>query len=464
MSKIYSRRDFLRYSSAFSAAAALAACAPQATPDAPSQSGDTSQTKEQQSPATSKQFEGSKITFWSMNYGDTVEWQDMLNGFAKTFKEESGIDVSVEIINWSVAFNTWLTVAQGGAHPDCADMYWLHSFTAIGAGKYGPMPITNYKSTYFPDLNERFYEPSLTDVHYNGEFYGVPWRGDIRPMLLRTDFLQEAGIEKAPDNWDEVVEVAKKLTVRDANDQVTRWGFTFGAALPIQQLMQYYWSAGGEFMSSDGKTATIDNEAMRTTLKWMYDMIWTHKVTPPEFMEKSYVPMDLFKTGNLAMIGSISDSTGNDLERDNPELNGKWGYALPPAGPERRSAYAGAGYFGVLRGTDKVEQCVQWIDFLTRDENLQTMAEYTGRVSTSKTVMQSPYWTEKEWRKLVGETLNYGHTSQQPSPAWSALAGTEPGGVLYDLFYDTLVKKDDMEATIKRAQQRMQEEMDKVQA
>lgn len=99
---------------------------------------------------------------------------------------------------------------------------------------------------------------------------------------------------------------------------------------------------------------------------------------------------------------------------------------------------------------------------MARDENMKTVTEYTGRVSTNKKVMQTPYWTEKEWRKVVGETLNNGHTSQQPSPAWSALAGTEPGGVLYDLFYDTLVKKDDMEATIKRAQQRMQEEMDKV--
>ena len=463
MSKIFTRRDFLRYTSTVSAAAALAACAPNATPAGQNQPAEPTKAEEEQKPVgNTKQFEGSKITYWSMNYGDTVEWQDMLKGFAAKFKEETGIDVAVEIINWSVAFNTWLTVAQGGAHPDCADMYWLHSFTAIGAGKYGPMPITNYQVTYFPDLKERFYEASLVDVNYNGEWYGVPWRGDIRPMLLRTDFLQEAGIEKAPDSWDEIVETAKKLTVVDANGQTTRYGFTFGAALPIQQLMQYYWSAGGEFMTPDGKTATIDNEPMRKTLQWMYDMIWTHKVTPPEFMEKSYVPMDQFKTGNLAMIGSISDSTGNDLERDNPELNEKWGYSLPPAGPAKRAAYAGAGYWGVLRGTDKVEQCAQWIQFMARDENMKTVTEYTGRVSTNKKVMQTPYWTEKEWRKVVGETLNNGHTSQQPSPAWSALAGTEPGGVLYDLFYDTLVKKDDMEATIKRAQQRMQEEMDKV--
>jgi len=458
MSKFFTRRDFLRYASAASAAAALTACAPkpQAVPQAPSA---TEAPKEDVSDL--KKFAGSKITYWSMNYGDTVEWQDMLNEMAGKFKEETGIEVTAEIINWSVAFNTWLTVSQGGAHPDCADMYWLHSFAAIGGGKSGPLPITQYQATKFADLKERFYEPALVDVFFKGDFYGIPWRGDIRPMLLRTDFMQEAGLDKAPDNWDEIAEVAKKLTVRGANDEVTRWGFTFGAALPIQQLMQYYWSAGGEFMTADGLKATVDNEEMRKTLQWMYDMIWTHKVTPPEFMEKSFVPMDLFKTGSLAMIGSISDSTGNDLERDNPDLNDKWAYALPPAGPARRSAYSGAGYWGVLRGTENVDACVEWIAYMAKDENMKAVTEYIGRVSSNKDVMAAEYWTKNEWRKITADTLNYAHTSQHTNPAWSALAATEPGGVVYDLFYDTLVKKDPMEETIKRAQQRMQEEMDK---
>jgi ABC-type glycerol-3-phosphate transport system substrate-binding protein len=186
MSKFFTRRDFLRYVSTASAAAALTACAPQVAPQAPAATS---------APVVDnkKKFEGSKITYWSMNYGDTVEWQDMLNEMAGKFKEETGIEVTVEIINWSVAFNTWLTVAQGGAHPDCADMYWLHSFTAIGAGKYGPMPISNYQTLYFSDLKERFYEGALVDVFYNGEFYGVPWRGDIRPMLLRTDVIHFPG-------------------------------------------------------------------------------------------------------------------------------------------------------------------------------------------------------------------------------------------------------------------------------
>ena len=41
---------------------------------------------------------------------------------------------------------------------------------------------------------------------------------------------------------------------------------------------------------------------------------------------------------------------------------------------------------------------------------------------------------------------------------------SEPGSIMYDLYYDTLVKKENMDAVIKRTQTRMQETMDKAAA
>ena len=40
----------------------------------------------------------------------------------------------------------------------------------------------------------------------------------------------------------------------------------------------------------------------------------------------------------------------------------------------------------------------------------------------------------------------------------------EPGGLMYDFYYDTLVKKENFDAVIKRTQARMQTEMDKAAA
>jgi len=403
-----------------------------------------------------------EITFWTQPQGDLLAYQDLYDQLTSEFRDQTGITVNYEIINWSVAFNTWLTVAQGGAAPDCADMYWLHSFSGIGAGRYGPMPITEYRDRW-PTLEEDFYEGSLVDVHRNGEFYGIPWRVDIRPMMYRTDFLEEAGIAAPPDNWDEIVEQGLALTQRDANGNVTRWGFALGANNnPAQTLMPYYWQAGGAMMSEDGRTATIDNEAMRTALKFMQDLVQVHQVTSPEIFERSADPLADFTSGMVAIVGSTNNSWPSQFDRDYPDLEGTWALAINPAGPTgERDSFSGAGYFGVLYGSRDVEACIDWIEFLTSQENMERISEVSGAASPRRAVMSSALWTQRPWQEVMAETLNYGHTSQHPSPVWNALASPEPGAVLYDLVYNTVIGGADIDAAVVEAQARMQAELDR---
>lgn len=402
-----------------------------------------------------------EITFWTQPQGDLLAYQDMYDDLTARFEAETGIKVNYEIINWSVAFNTWLTVAQGGAAPDCGDMYWLHSFSGIGGDQYGPMPITEYRDRW-PNLEEDFYSGALEDVNWNGEFYGIPWRVDIRPMLYRTDFLADAGFDAPPENWDEIVEQGLALTERDDNGNVTRWGFNPGGNNnPAQTLLPYYWQAGGSILSEDGKTATIDNDAMRTALKFFQDLVHVHKITSPEIFEKSADPFIDFLSGNLAISGSSNNSWPVQMDRDYAEMDGLWALAVNPKGPENRDSYSGAGYWGVLRGSSDVDACVDFIEFLSQPDNMQLISETTGVASPRRGVMQSDFWSDRPWKTVMAETLNYGHTSQHPSSVWSALSSPEPGAVLYDLIYDTVIGNADIDTAVVRAQERMQAELDR---
>ncbi|MGV3575820.1 MAG: extracellular solute-binding protein [Devosia sp.] len=403
------------------------------------------------------------ITFWTQPQGDLLAYQGLFDELKSEFRDQSGINVSVEVINWSVAFNTWLTVAQGGASPDCGDMYWLHSLSGIGAGKFGPMPITEYKDQW-PTLEEDFYPGILADVNWNGEFYGIPWRADIRPMLYRTDYVAEAGFDGPAQTWDEIVEQGLAMTQRDANGNVTRWGFAPGNNNPAQTLLPYYWQAGGAMMTEDGKTATIDNEAMRTALKFLQDLVHVYKITSPEIFEKSADPFVEFTSGTLAMMGSGGNAYPVTLDRDYPEMDGTWSLALNPEGPENRDSYSGSGYWGVLYGARDVKACIEWIKFLSTPENMQRISETTGAVSPRRSVMESEAWTVRPWQPIMADALNYGRTSQHPTSVWSALAAVDPGGVLYDLVYNTVIGGADIDAEIATAQARMQTELDRASA
>jgi multiple sugar transport system substrate-binding protein len=436
------------------AGATLAACAPQA---APGDSGAAPSEQAQQPGA-----EPVSLQFWTMNYGDAALWLEMLQNKAEEFKTESGISVDVQMINWTNGMNTWLLVSQGGTAPDSADMYWLYSFSTLGGGQNGPLPLTEYKDEFWPDLEERFFEGALQDVFWQGDFYGIPWRGDIRPMMIRVDLLEEAGFSAPPQTWAEIEQMAAATTKRDDAGNVLQWGFTPSSAVPIQQFMPYLWQAGGEYMTSDGREATIDTPEMRESLEFLYKMIWEHQATPPELMERGYTPADMFVGDQLAIIGQASDSMGQDMDRDYPEMEGRWAFALPAEGPANRASYSGAGYWGALRGTQHPYEVCQWIEFLSRDENMQQFTEFIGRVSANKNVMNSDFWTDRPWKQVVVECLNHAHTSQHPSPAWSKMTATEPGAVLYDLYYQTLVQQMPFDEVLPSIQQRAQEEMDKI--
>lgn len=459
MTQPVSRRDFLKLMGTAAAGAALTACAPQATAT-PQAAQPTA------APAVSlktKKFTNTKISFWTQAYGDSAVWQkDYLEAFGKTFKEESGVDTEFQIVPWANANQAWLTVAQGGAAPDVADMYWLYSNAAIGGGKFGPQPMEQYKNELWPDLTQRYTESALADGIWSNKFYGLVWRGDIRPMLYRKDLLDAEGIKAPPDNWQQITDMSKQLTKRDKNGNVTQWGFVFGNAQPLQQMLQWVWQAGGEFMTADGKTATIDSPEVRAALQWMQDLIWVHKTVSPELMETSFVVNEQFQAGKIAIVGSASNTTGRDFDRDFPALDGKWAMVIPPKGAKSRASYFGAGYFGPLFGTKNLEASARWIEFLTRDVNMQKIIEYTGYVTPNKSVMASKYWTDRPWKLVVGETMQYARPSQHPSPAWTKMVANNAGAVIYDLFYNTLVKKNSIEEEVKLAQKNAQIEMDKI--
>lgn len=398
-----------------------------------------------------------EVKFWTMPYGDQLVWDDTIAGLIEGFEAETGIEVTHEILPWSSSRATQLAIAQGGDAPDCADMWWLHSFSAIGGDKYGPMPINEYEDR----LNiPSFYPGAMQDATWQGDLYGIPWRGDIRSLLYRTDFAAEAGLDGAPETWDELVEAAKAMTVRDANGNVTRWGYAFGTTNKITDwMLPLYWQAGGEMMTEDGLTATIDNDAMRAALTFMHDMVHVHEVADIDAFEKGYEALTLFADGQIAMFGSAQQSWGKRLDVDYAGMDGTWAFARSAAGSEGRDSFSGAGYFGLLRGTDKVEECVALLEYLSSDDSMLALSKGSGNVGTKPAVMASDFWSDRPWKQAVAEALQDAHTSQHPAPAWSAISTPEPGGIVFDLIYNTVVLQQDMDAEIAKAQELMQAEL-----
>ncbi|HHV94847.1 MAG TPA: extracellular solute-binding protein [Firmicutes bacterium] len=399
-----------------------------------------------------------RIEFWMQNYDNLPIQSKCMNELIAEFKKETGITVDIEYVNWDEAMNRWTLVATGGAAPDAGDMYWLYTFSDMGGGKYGPMPLDEYVDQLGLD---GFFPSSLADVTYKGHVYGVPWRIDIRLMAYRTDYFAEAGLTEAPQTWEDLLNYAQKLTKRTSDGRVERYGLALRNNIDVQQVLPWVWQAGGEIMSSDGKIAQFDTPEFKEAMQFVRDLIYKYEVVSPFITDPSYNEVDEFRANRAAMIDHVGPSLKRDLELTAPQLVPVLAGA-PPVGHKARHAYSGAGYFGVLYGTKNVEAAVKWVSFLARPDVQLRLGQAMRQYPPNRTAAMDPYYTGDPWGASVIETLQYAHTSQHPSPAYSQIMAKGPGGVMFDLWQAVIHNQEPLEEILKTAQVRAQELMDRV--
>ncbi len=402
---------------------------------------------------------GATITFWMQNYGPDLNAQKTTIGdLAAKFEKETGIKVQLEINNWTEASQKWMLVVTGGDHPDVGDMFWAWSNVRIGKGKYGPMPLDKYKDQLH---HERFYEKALVDVIYDGHVYGIPWRIDVRPMLYRADLVAEAGFKGPPDTWDDLITYGKKLTVKAADGKMERAGisFTYGVKSDSQEFMHWMWQGGGEAMTADGKTATLNTKEIIDAMQFVRDLVYKHEVVSKDVLDPSYNGSQLFVAGKAA----LRPHGTSDVSAFPKEMLAKVKPAIPTKGV-RRTAYSGAGFFGVMFGTKYEKESVKWLEFLSRDESMLALAKLSLQYSPSKGASADAYFASDEWKRETIKCLEFAHTSQHPNAAWSQIAGRGPGSPLYDFWADVLLNKEPLPALAAKYNAKAQEMMDKANA
>lgn len=402
---------------------------------------------------------GTTITMWMQNAGDDLNRQKQMMGeLTSQFEKETGIKVEIEIGNWTEASQKWMLVATGGDHPDVGDMWWCWSNVQIGKGKYGPMPLDKYKDQLHLD---RFIPASLADVNYQGSVYGIPWRIDVRPMLYRVDLFQQAGIAAPPDTWDDLVTDGKKLTTKAADGRIdiSGVGLGYGVKNDSQDFLHWIWQGGAEAMTEDAKTATLDSQQVIDSMQFVRDLIYKHEVVTKDVLDPSYNGATLFASGKSA-IRPMGGSTTSDFP---PEMLAKIKPAIPTKGV-RRTAYSGAGYFGVLYGSTKVDESVKWLEFLSSDASMLQLAKMYQNFSPSKGASGDTYFAGDDWNREVIKCLEFAHTSQSPSAAWSQIAGRAPGSPIYDFWADVLLNKEPLPALAAKYNAQAQQMMDKANA
>lgn len=342
------------------------------------------------------------------------------------------------------------TAVQGGNSPDLAVLFSIDLYTLLS------MDSIEKLNPYFEEeyIND-FFDGFMANSQIGEDVWSIPFQRSTIVMYYNKDAFKEAGLdpEKPPANWDELVEYAKKLTVKDESGNVKQWG------LEIPSTGYQYWmfqalalQTDKNIMSEDGKEAYFDTPANVEALQFYADLGQKHKVMPQGTIEWATVPSD-FLSGKTAMM---YHTTGN-LTTVKNDANFDFGVAFLPANKQYGSP-TGGGNLYIFKDIPEENKKAAWkfIEFLTEPERVAQWSIDTGYVATR----ESAYETEL-LKNYIKDFPEAEVAKEQLQYADSELATYQNGNV-QKILNDHIQAALNGEMSVEEALSKAQEEADKV--
>jgi N,N'-diacetylchitobiose transport system substrate-binding protein len=289
------------------------------------------------------------LRVWIMEPG-SPELRSFLTSATGEFEAaHPGDRVQVQFVPWASAHDQFVTAIGGGQVPDVAEMgsTWTPEFGDIGALEPA-------------DLNGGYVQSLVDGATVGGTVYGVPWYAGARALIYRTDVLATLG-QSVPTTWDELLTVGR--AIRDRTHMAA-----FGVAGNAEHyVLPMVWQNGGEIAyRKDGVWRSgMTSPRSVAAVQFYADLYRTEHFAPAGALSwNSRDVRKAFEAGDLAMmIGGAWDLRA--LLAAHPELTGKVGTALLPAGPGGdRDTFAGGSHLVVFNGTKKEALARRYLSFL----------------------------------------------------------------------------------------------------
>lgn len=214
------------------------------------------------------------------NEADTLG--DRLPEFEAKFP---GTKVKIESFPAAEYFTKLQTLTAGGQLGDVlwgiVHQGWGPFFLSSGV----TLPLDSLVESDKFDLNQ-YYPVAVQAIKiHQGQVLGLPFK--LQPFAIglyynSTAFDEEKVQPPTLDTtMDDMVEIAKKMTKNDASGRATRFGFlpaVIGSG--YESLVTIVRPFGGDVINADGTKAVVNSPAAVTGMKWIYDMVFLHKVAP----------------------------------------------------------------------------------------------------------------------------------------------------------------------------------------
>lgn len=289
------------------------------------------------------------------------------------WSEESGTEAEV-----TVAADLNQQLSQGFAASSPPDVFYLSTDQMAGYAAAGSL------YAYGPELSDAdaFFDNLVEAFTVDDTLQCAPKDFSTLALIINTDLWQQAGLTDAdiPTDWDQLAEVAGKLT----QDDVV--GLTMSPE--YARVGAFFPQAGGGMVSEDGAEATVDS---------------------PENVEALSFVQQLMEDGSLKFSSDLGAGWGGEafgkqlaamtiegnwlagaMQADYPDVS--YRVAELPQGPAGPGTLAFTNCWGIAEASENKDGALSLVEHLTSEETQLAFADAFG-------VMPSVESAATTWRE-----------------------------------------------------------------
>ncbi len=436
-SPVWSRRRFLSVSSVI-LAAGLQACGSGSGGGA-SAPGQTAGSNQAPAPtatsavaASGAQGNGAgraiQLKYWSQLQPEMQRWKDNQAVIDAFMDANPSINVTTEHPAFADFDTKLVTAARAGTPPDMSEV--ADSFPQLAKGGY-LVQLDPIVQDIKLDLKD-YYEGKLQTCYVDNKLWALPITADCRGLWWNMKIFKDAGVEQPPQTWDDLVDVATKVT----KNGVYGWGVQGGnqGFMICEQFSAFFIQNDGKIISDDQTKALTDQPEWITGATYWQELTTKHKVTQPSASTDDQNAMyALFAQGKIAMFPG-GPWARTEIQRNNPQLTFGQDFAVSVV-PYPKGKHAGTCQGGWLQSiwtaSKSQDAATKLLAHYHTPENIARQAASsmpTRRAATNFKPFNDP------WYKPYWDTMPF---AKAPVPTMAA--GTEISTSLYKLLQSMLL-------------------------
>ncbi|MGH3145688.1 MAG: ABC transporter substrate-binding protein, partial [Rubrobacter sp.] len=271
--------------------------------------------------------------------------------------------------------------------------------------------------------NDEFLPGPMQAATYEGKIYAVPWYTDAGLLYYRQDLLEKSGYSEPPATWDELQEMALKVT----QDEGIKNGFVFQGAEyegGVCNGLEYIRTHGGDVLDPDDPSKVIigspESAAGLATWRGLVESGASPQAVLQYQEDESHAT---FLNDEAVFIRNWPYMYALAGSEDFPELSPEQvGIAPIPVDQEGNPSFSTLGGWNFLinAASDKQDQAWEFIRFMTAPEQLITNATQGSKLPTRQNLYEEAEVTDNVPVARLGKEAIIANSTPRPvSPFYS---------------------------------------------